>query len=82
MNTLIVDRAADHVMSDQPFTLTRDEQIDLSLLHVVTHLEDLKGRLLDNDFDRVPSLRAFIEAADRVTEEIGYASDEAAKRAR
>jgi hypothetical protein len=63
-------------MPNQPYTLTRDEQIDLSLLRVVTHLEDLKSRLVETDFGRVPSLRDLIQAAERVTEEIGYASDD------
>jgi hypothetical protein len=66
------ERAVDLVVSDKPVALTREEQIDLTLLRAIAELENLRRHLSERDFARVPSLLELIHTAERVAHEIGY----------
>jgi hypothetical protein len=52
--------------------LAREDRIILSLLRVVTDLASIRKDLTTGDFERLPALVPFLEAADQLIVEMGF----------
>lgn len=55
--------------------LTREDHLVLGLLQVLARLHALKGQTTQADLTRLPSLRPFLEAGDRLTQDLGFADE-------
>ena len=57
------------------FGLTREDHLVLGLLQVLARLHALKGQITQADLTRLPNLRPFLEAGDRLTQDLGFADE-------
>jgi hypothetical protein len=55
--------------------LTREDHLALGLLQVLARLHALKGQTTQVDLTRLPNLRPFLEAGDRLTRDLGFADE-------
>jgi len=60
---------------DHLLPMTRQEMVDLALLGVAARLVELEPRLRPSDFDRLTSLREFLDAGKSLVAELGFSRD-------
>lgn len=51
---------------------SRDDRLSVHLLEVAAKLVAMKSVLNERDFQRLPHLRALLDAADGLVEDLGY----------
>jgi hypothetical protein len=56
--------------------LAREDRIILSLLRVVTDLASIRKDLTASDFEHLPALAPFLEAADQLVVEMGFSDND------
>ncbi len=57
------------------FKFSREDRISASLLQIAVHIVLLKRQLREGDLEQLTHLRSFLEAADKLTCELGYGDD-------
>ncbi|NIX76986.1 hypothetical protein [Microvirga terricola] len=51
---------------------SRDERLSVNLLEIAAKLVSMKSVLTERDFQRLPHLRALLNAADGLVDDLGY----------
>ncbi|MET0744382.1 MAG: hypothetical protein ABWY78_13505 [Microvirga sp.] len=58
-----------------PFQLTREDRLILGVLEILARLHALKGQAMPADLARLPNLGPFLEAGDRLMQDLGFADE-------
>jgi hypothetical protein len=60
---------------ETPVRLTREDRLVLGLLQILARLHALKEQITPADLTPLPNLQPFVEAGDRLMQDLGFADE-------